>query len=155
MHRVKQMSERSFLRLFFFLFSSFFLIAAFCMPDRADMIPGLLRIIKNPTLSSTNAFSIGGYAATFLNMGLLGLICSVLYSIPGDKPNHDKRADSREKAYPEFRPLICLEIDPKQRRALIERGAVYCPGVFVDRIDDTDQGNSFAVGLCQLPYYVS
>ena len=89
MHRVKQMSERSFLRLFFFLFSSFFLIAAFCMPDRADMIPGLLRIIKNPTLSSTNAFSIGGYAATFLNMGLLGLICSVLYSIPGSKPNHE------------------------------------------------------------------
>ena len=59
------------------------------MPDRADMIPGLLRIIQNPTLSSTNAFSIGGYAATFLNMGLLGLICSVLYSIPGDKPNHE------------------------------------------------------------------
>lgn len=59
------------------------------MPDRADMIPGLIRIIKNPTLSSTNAFSIGGYAATFLNMGLLGLICSVLYCIPGNKPNHE------------------------------------------------------------------
>ena len=59
------------------------------MPDRADMLPGLLRIIRNPTLSSTNVFSIGGYAATFLNMGLLGLICSVLYSIPGDKPNHE------------------------------------------------------------------
>ena len=58
------------------------------MPDRAQMIPGLLRIIHNPTLSSTNAFSIGGYAATFLNMGLLGIICSVLYGIPGDKPNH-------------------------------------------------------------------
>lgn len=83
------MPERSFLRLFFFLFSSAFLIAAFFMPDRADMIPGLLRIMRNPTLSSTNAFSIGGYAATFLNMGLLGLVCSVLYSIPGDKPNHE------------------------------------------------------------------
>lgn len=59
------------------------------MPDRADMIPGLIRIIKNPTLSSTNAFSIGGYAATFLNMSLLGLICSVLYCIPGNKPNHE------------------------------------------------------------------
>ena len=89
MRHIKQMSERSFLRLFFFLFSGAFLIAAFFMPDRADMIPGLLRIIRNPTLSSTNAFSIGGYAATFLNMGLLGLICSVLYSIPGNKPNHE------------------------------------------------------------------
>jgi len=89
MKRLNQLSERSFLKLFFFFVSFFFLIAAFFMPDRADMIPGLLRIIQNPTLSSTNAFSIGGYAATFLNMGLLGLICSVLYSIPGDKPNHE------------------------------------------------------------------
>ena len=89
MGHMKQMSERSFLKLFFFLFSSTFLIAAFFMPDRADMIPGLVRIIKNPTLSSTNAFSIGGFSATFLNMGLLGLICSALYSIPGNKPNHE------------------------------------------------------------------
>lgn len=59
------------------------------MPDRADMLPGLIRIIQNPTLSSTNAFSIGGYAATFLNMGLLGLICSALYCVPGEKPNHE------------------------------------------------------------------
>ena len=59
------------------------------MPDRADMLPGLLRIIRNPTLSSTNAFSIGGFAATFLNMGLLGLICTALYWIPGEKPNHE------------------------------------------------------------------
>ena len=59
------------------------------MPDRADMISGLLKIIQNPTLSSTNAFSIGGYAATFLNMGLLGIICSLLYCIPGEKPNHE------------------------------------------------------------------
>ena len=85
----RQMSERSFLKLFFFLFSSAFLIAAFFMPDRADMISGLLKIIQNPTLSSTNAFSIGGYAATFLNMGLLGIICSLLYCIPGEKPNHE------------------------------------------------------------------
>ena len=89
MKRLNQLSERSFLTIFFFCFSSIFLIAAFFMPDRGDMIPGLLRIIHNPTLSSTNAFSIGGYAATFLNMGLLGLICSVLYSIPGSKPNHE------------------------------------------------------------------
>ena len=89
MKQIRQLSERAFLICFFFIFSSFFLAAAFFMPDRADMVPGLLRIIQNPTLSSTNAFSIGGYAATFLNMGLLGIICSVLYSIPGDKPNHE------------------------------------------------------------------
>lgn len=59
------------------------------MPDRQQMIPGLLQIITSPTLSSTNAFSIGGFAATFLNMGLLGMICTILYCIPGDKPNHE------------------------------------------------------------------
>ena len=89
MKRLNELPERSFLKLFFLFFSSSFLIAAFCMPDRADMIPGLLRIIRNPTLSSTNAFSIGGYAATFLNMGLLGMICTALYWIPGTKPNHE------------------------------------------------------------------
>ena len=45
--RLKQLSERSFLTLFFFLFSAFFLIAAFFMPDRADMIPGFIRICTN------------------------------------------------------------------------------------------------------------
>ena len=89
MRRLKQLSERSFLKLFFFCFSSAFLIAAFFMPDRAQMLQGFWNILSQPTLSSTNAFYIGGFAATFLNIGLLGLICSVLYAIPGDKPNHE------------------------------------------------------------------
>ena len=86
MNHLKQLPEKSFLKLFFFLFSFSFVLAAFFMPDRQDMLPGLLRILQNPTLASTNAFSIGGYAATFLNMGLLGLICSALYCIPGTTP---------------------------------------------------------------------
>ena len=88
MKRLNHLSERDFLSLFFAAFSSSFLIAAFCMPDRADMLPGLWRIVSSPTLSSTNFFSLGGYAATFLNMGLVGLICTALYLLPGDKPNH-------------------------------------------------------------------
>ena len=88
MKRLKSLSERNFLSLFFACFSLSFLIAAFCMPDRADMLPGLLRIVSSPTLSSTNFFSLGGYSATFLNMGLIGLICTGLYRIPGEKPNH-------------------------------------------------------------------
>ena len=59
------------------------------MPDREHMLTGLWKIICSPTLSSTNAFSIGGFSATFLNMGLLGLICACLYAIPGEKPNHE------------------------------------------------------------------
>ena len=88
MKRLNQLSERDFLSLFFAAFSMSFLIAAFCMPDRADMLPGLWRSLSSPTLSSTNFFSLGGYAATFLNMGLVGLICTALYRLPGDKPNH-------------------------------------------------------------------
>ena len=88
MKRLNKLSERDFLSLFFAAFSLSFLIAAFCMPDRADMLPGLLRILGSPTLSSTNFFSLGGYAATFLNMGLVGLVCTALYRLPGNKPSH-------------------------------------------------------------------
>ena len=88
MKRLNQLSERDFLSRFFAAFSLSFLIAAFCMPDRAVMLPGLWRILSSPTLSSTNFFSLGGYAATFLNMGLVGLVCTALYRLPGDKPNH-------------------------------------------------------------------
>ena len=85
MKRLNDLSERSFLKLFFLFFSSSFLIAAFIMPDRARMLTGLVQIISQPSKGSTNCFSIGGYAATFLNMGLIGYICTALYCIPGKK----------------------------------------------------------------------
>ena len=88
MKRLNALSERSFLKIFFLFYSSCFLIAAFCMPDRSEMLPGLLRIIRMPTKASTSFFDFGGYAATFLNMGLVGLICTALYCIPGEKPLH-------------------------------------------------------------------
>ena len=86
MKRLRDLPERDFLKLFFLFFSSSFLIAAFFLPDRAQMLPGLLRILSNPTKASTSFFSIGGYAATFLNIGLVGLVCTALYWIPGEKP---------------------------------------------------------------------
>ena len=88
MKRLNTLSERQFLKGFFFFFSLSFLIAAFCMPDRDQMLPGLLRILSQPTKASTSFFSIGGYAATFLNMGLVGMICTALYWLPGNRPNH-------------------------------------------------------------------
>lgn len=88
MKRLNALPERDFLKLFFLFFSSSFLIAAFLMPDRDQMLPGLWKILSNPTKASTSFFSIGGYGATFLNMGLVGLICTALYCIPGEKPNH-------------------------------------------------------------------
>ena len=88
MKKLNRMPETHFLTAFFAYFSMSFLVAAFCMPDRADMLSGLLRIIASPTKATTNFFSIGGYAATFLNMGLVGLICTGLFALPGENPNH-------------------------------------------------------------------
>ena len=88
MKRLNTLPEYSFLRFFFLFFSSFFLIAAFFMPDRQEMIPGLLKIFSGPTLSGTSFFNVGGYSATFLNMALNGFICTAFFWIPGEKPLH-------------------------------------------------------------------
>ena len=88
MKKLNQLPETQFLTVFFTFFSMSFLVAAFCMPDRAQMLSGLLKIVSAPTKASTNFFSIGGYAATFLNMGLIGLICTGLFALPGENPNH-------------------------------------------------------------------
>ena len=87
MKRLNSLPEREFLKLFFLVFSSSFLMASFLMPDTEQMLPGLWRILSNPTKASTSFFSIGGYSATFLNMGLVGLICTGLYWIPGERSN--------------------------------------------------------------------
>ena len=88
MKNLNKMSEERFLKLFFTGFSLSFLLAAFFMPDRPDMISGFWRILNSPTKAATNFFSVGGYAATFLNMGLVGLICTALYCIPGRQANN-------------------------------------------------------------------
>lgn len=74
MKKIKNLPESSFLTLFFCFFSVCFLIAAACMPDRATMFSGLWQILSSPAKLSTNYFALGGYAATFLNMGLVGLV---------------------------------------------------------------------------------
>ena len=88
MKRLNTLSETSFLKLFFLFFSGSFLIAAFFMPDRQAMIPGLIKIFSSPTLSGTSFFDVGGYSATFLNMGLNALVCTTLFWIPGKKEFH-------------------------------------------------------------------
>ena len=88
MKKLNNLSESSFLKLLFAFLTASFLIAALFMPDRGDMFAGLWRIISGPSKVSTNYFAVGGYAATFLNMGLVGLICLALYCIPGAKANN-------------------------------------------------------------------
>ena len=88
MKRLNHMHEDQFLKIFFTCFSLSFLVAAVFMPDRHDMMAGLWQILNSPTKSATNFFDIGGYSATFLNMGLVGLICTALYCIPGRQANN-------------------------------------------------------------------
>ena len=83
MNKIKQFSESSFLKLVFGFLTLCCLVAAFCMPDRAQMISGLGQIITQTSKISTNYFAVGGYAATFLNMALVGTICLLLYCLPG------------------------------------------------------------------------
>ena len=49
------------------------------MPDRAAMGSGLWQILSQPSKLTCSYFAVGGYAATFLNMGLVGLCCLALF----------------------------------------------------------------------------
>ena len=77
--RKHALSERYFLEIFFAIFAGFFLVAAPLMPDRANMFTGLWKIISSPCKSPTSYFAVGGLAATFLNMALVGYACLALF----------------------------------------------------------------------------
>ena len=88
MKKLNNLAESSFLRLFFLFISLCFIIAAPFMSDRSTMFTGLWDIMTQTCKISTNYFALGGYAATFLNMGLVGLLCTGLVCLPGAKPNN-------------------------------------------------------------------
>ena len=88
MKKIKNLSEGSFLRLFFTFCSVCLVVAAFILPDRGSAFSGLWQIMTGTCKISTNYFALGGFAATFLNMGLVGLFCTALCSLPGAKPNN-------------------------------------------------------------------
>ena len=88
MNKIKNLSESSFLKLFFAFLTGCFLIAAVCMPDRGNMIAGLWQILSQPAKISTNYFHLGGYSATFLNMGLVALCFLTLMTLTKATPNN-------------------------------------------------------------------
>ena len=88
MNKIKALSEGQFLKLFFAFWTCAFLLAAPCMGDRATMFSGLWQILSQPCKLSTSYFAVGGYAATFLNMGLVGLICWLLFVLFRATPNN-------------------------------------------------------------------
>ena len=88
MKKIKSMSESSFLKLFFAFVGVVFLAAAFCMPDRANVFSGFWQILSSPCKVTTNYFSVGGFAGTFLNMGLVALIMAGLFHVTKTKVNN-------------------------------------------------------------------
>ena len=88
MKKIKNMSEGSFLKLVFAFLTACFLIAAVIMPDRSTMFTGLWKILSQPSKVSTNYFAVGGYAATFLNMGLVALVSLLLFIVCKGTPNN-------------------------------------------------------------------
>ena len=88
MKKIKNLSEGNFVKLLFAFFAAAFLIAAVCMPDRKDIFTGLWKILSQPSKISANYFAMGGYAATFLNMGLVCLISLLLFVVFRGTPNN-------------------------------------------------------------------
>ena len=88
MKKIKNLSESSFLKLLFGFLSLCFLVAAFCMPDRDTMFTGLWKILTGTCKISTNYFALGGFAATFLNMGLVCLVSLLLFIVFKGAPNN-------------------------------------------------------------------
>jgi len=88
MKKIQSMDEGTFLRWFFAALSVAALIAAVCMPDRGRMLSGLGQIISQPSKISTNYFAVGGYAATFLNMALVGFAAVGLFALFHGTPNN-------------------------------------------------------------------
>lgn len=82
MKSVNKLSQDQFVKGLFPCISLCFLAAAFFMPDRSTMLSGLWQILSQPAKVSTNNFAVGGYAAAFLNSGLVGLLCSGLFFLP-------------------------------------------------------------------------
>ena len=88
MNKIKNLSEGAFLKLLFGFLSVCFLIAALFMPDRSTMFTGLWNILTQPSKISANYFAMGGFAATFLNMGLVGLCSLLLFVVFKGTPNN-------------------------------------------------------------------
>ncbi|MBR4971353.1 MAG: DUF1576 domain-containing protein, partial [Oscillospiraceae bacterium] len=78
MKKIKTLSESNFLKLFFAFLTLCFLVASFCMPDRSTLLSGWVKILLSPCKVTTNYFWLGGYAATFFNMAMVGVMCLVL-----------------------------------------------------------------------------
>ena len=88
MKKLNNLSESLFLKLFFGCFTLCFLVASVFMPDFDRVFEGLWQILSQPSKLTSNYFAMGGYAATFMNMALVGIACLGLFIVFDGKPNN-------------------------------------------------------------------
>lgn len=68
------------------LFSFFILCGSFLQP-REEIIQGLYNIVTDPSVLVSDYLAIGGIGATFINAGLLGIMCTAIVMKMDMKPN--------------------------------------------------------------------
>ena len=88
MKKLNSYSEDSFLKLLFAYISGAFILVSFFLPDASNLFRGFGDILTDTCKVTTNYFAVGGYAATFFNMGMVGFICTALCFLPGAKANN-------------------------------------------------------------------
>lgn len=71
------------IRVFLLTSSAAYLLAAFLVPDRGAAITGLAQILMSPAQLTKDYFLLGSVSGTFLNVGLVGLVCAVMTCLPG------------------------------------------------------------------------
>ncbi len=68
------------------LFSFFILCGSFLQPPQ-EILQGLYNIVTDPSVLVSDYLAIGGIGATFINAGLLGLMCTAIVMKMDMKPN--------------------------------------------------------------------
>ena len=71
------------IRAFLLASSAAYLLAAVLVPDRGQMMTGLAQILMSPAQLTKDYFIVGSVSGTFLNVGLVGLVCAAMTCLPG------------------------------------------------------------------------
>ena len=73
--------------LWIILLFSYFIVCGMFLQPPGDIVRGLYRIVTDPSVLVSDYLEIGGIAATFINAGLLGIICTAIVMKLDMKPN--------------------------------------------------------------------
>ncbi len=82
MKRLNEMSASNLIKLFFAFLTLCLFLTAVILPDRGSMLKGTWQIMCSTVKAPSNVFDIGGFSGSFLNAGLVCLVCTLLFFLP-------------------------------------------------------------------------